>query len=115
MGRFKSILIEREGYLLQVIRYIHLNPVRAGLAGGLDELERNVRSGHSHIVGGEGPGWLKVSEVRAAFGDSCHGTPWNYMDFMKAGLGIGADRALSDGNYVIGRSGIEPISKYSLD
>lgn len=115
MGRFKSILIEREGYLLQVIRYIHLNPVRAGLACGLDELERNAWSGHSNLVGGEGPGWLKVNEVRAAFGDSCHGTPLNYMDFMKAGLVIGADHAFSNGNYVIGKSGIEPISKYSLD
>lgn len=30
-GRFKSIAVEQEPYLLQVLRYIHLNPVKAGL------------------------------------------------------------------------------------
>lgn len=30
-GRYKSFLIDKESYLLEVIRYIHLNPVRAGL------------------------------------------------------------------------------------
>ena len=30
-GRYKSILVDKESYLLQLVRYIHLNPVRAGL------------------------------------------------------------------------------------
>ncbi len=30
-GRFKAILIYADEYLLELIRYIHLNPVRAGL------------------------------------------------------------------------------------
>ncbi len=31
-GRYRAILCERESYLLELIRYVHLNPVRAGLA-----------------------------------------------------------------------------------
>ncbi len=30
--RYKSLCVEKEGYLLELSRYIHLNPVRAGLA-----------------------------------------------------------------------------------
>jgi putative transposase len=32
-GRFKSCLVQEEGYLLQLYRYIELNPVRAGIVG----------------------------------------------------------------------------------
>ncbi|MEA1969673.1 MAG: transposase [Thermodesulfobacteriota bacterium] len=32
-GKYKSILVEKESYLLQLVRYIHNNPVKPGLAG----------------------------------------------------------------------------------
>ena len=35
-GRFKSILIEEDSYLLQLVRYIHKNPLRAGRVKRLD-------------------------------------------------------------------------------
>ncbi len=38
-NRFKSILVEEEPYLLELVRYIHLNPVRTGLVCGLRELD----------------------------------------------------------------------------
>ncbi len=40
-GRYKSLLIEDDGYLLQVVNYIHLNPVRCGLVS-LDELRSHT-------------------------------------------------------------------------
>jgi len=42
-GRYKSILLDADSYLLQLVRYIHRNPLRAGLAKGLD---RYVWSSH---------------------------------------------------------------------
>lgn len=36
-GRYKAILCERETYLLELVRYIHLNPVRAGLVDNADD------------------------------------------------------------------------------
>ena len=36
-GRFKSILVEEDSYLLELVRYIHRNPLRAGMVGNLDE------------------------------------------------------------------------------
>lgn len=39
-NRFKSILCDEDEYLLQLVRYIHLNPVKAGLVANVDELDR---------------------------------------------------------------------------
>jgi hypothetical protein len=39
-NRFKSIVVEEERYLLELVRYIHLNPVRAQLRVTLEELDR---------------------------------------------------------------------------
>ena len=38
-GRYKSILIEEEAYLLELVRYIHRNPLKAGLENELGEYE----------------------------------------------------------------------------
>ena len=38
-NRYKSILVEEEPYVLELVRYIHLNPLRAGLARNLEELD----------------------------------------------------------------------------
>ncbi len=50
-NRYKSILCEEEPYLLELIRYIHLNPLRAGLVPDLDSLERYPWSGHAVLLG----------------------------------------------------------------
>ena len=38
-NRYKSIVCQEETYLRELVRYIHLNPVRAGMVEGLDELK----------------------------------------------------------------------------
>jgi REP element-mobilizing transposase RayT len=50
-NRYKSIVCEEEPYLLELVRYIHLNPVRAGLVEGMHELDRYEWSGHSVLIG----------------------------------------------------------------
>jgi|GEM_PF-5378377 len=40
-NRYKSIVCEEEPYLLELIRYIHLNPLRAGLLSEFDDLDRS--------------------------------------------------------------------------
>jgi len=50
-NRYKSIVCEEDPYLLELIRYIHLNPLRAGLVNGLKELDRCPWCGHSAILG----------------------------------------------------------------
>jgi putative transposase len=50
-NRYKSILCQEDAYLLELVRYIHLNPVRAGIVGTLGELDRYPWTGHSAFLG----------------------------------------------------------------
>jgi len=50
-NRYKSVICEEDPYLLELIRYIHLNPLRAKLVQDLNELDRYPWTGHSAILG----------------------------------------------------------------
>ena len=50
-NRYKSIVFEEDAYLLELIRYIHFNPLRASLVNGLKELDKYLWTGHSTILG----------------------------------------------------------------
>ena len=50
-NRYKSVVCEEDPYLLELIRYIHLNPIRAGLVKDLKELDKYPWTGHSAILG----------------------------------------------------------------
>ncbi|MCK4467709.1 MAG: transposase [Desulfobacterales bacterium] len=50
-NRYKSVVCEEDPYLLELIRYIHLNPLRAKLVEDLKSLDKYPWSGHSAILG----------------------------------------------------------------
>ena len=50
-NRYKSVVCEEDPYLLELIRYIHLNPLRAKLVQDLKELDKYPWTGHSAILG----------------------------------------------------------------
>jgi len=50
-GRFRSRLVADEGDLANVIRYVHMNPVKAGLVGSVDALARFPWTGHPALLG----------------------------------------------------------------
>lgn len=50
-NRYKSIVCDKENYLLELVRYIHLNPIRSGLVKTIEELDRYPWSGHSVLMG----------------------------------------------------------------
>ncbi len=49
-NRYKSIICEDDPYLLELTRYIHLNPLRAGMVGDVEGLNRYRWAGHSAIM-----------------------------------------------------------------
>ena len=49
-GRYKSTVVEEEPYLVQLMRYIHLNPYRAGMVNNLKELAKYKWSGHIAMI-----------------------------------------------------------------
>ena len=65
-GRFKAILVDAGTYLEALSRYVHLNPVRAGLASRAGDYEW---SSCRYFVGaGRIPPWLEVDRILAGFG-----------------------------------------------
>ena len=60
-GRFHAILVDRDAYLLEVCRYVELNPVRAGLASSVDNWP--WCSYHAHVGSERGPKWLATTTL----------------------------------------------------
>ena len=50
-NRYKSIVCQEEAYLAELVRYLHLNLVRAGVCKGLEELNECPWSGHAALMG----------------------------------------------------------------
>jgi REP-associated tyrosine transposase len=67
-NRYKSILCEEETCLLALIRYIHLNPIRANIIQTLEELDRYPRSGHRAVIGKAAYAWMSVHDTLKEFG-----------------------------------------------
>ncbi len=67
-NRYKSILCQEEAYLLELVRYIHLNPLRAKLVSNLKELARYPYCGHSRLVGCGESEWQETKLVLRRFG-----------------------------------------------
>ena len=67
-NRYKSIVCEEDAYLLELIRYIHLNPLRAGLVKDLAALDSYPWSGHAVIMKKGVMEAQAVDEVLAYFG-----------------------------------------------
>ena len=99
-NRYKSILCQEDTYLLQVVRYIHLNPLRAGLVSSLDALARSVCSGHSVIMGRRKNDWQDTAGVLGLFADKKALTRRRYRMFVKNGIAEGKCDDLIGGGLV---------------
>jgi hypothetical protein len=69
-NRYKSIVVEEEPYLRKLVRYIHLNPLRARLIPDLPHLARSPWCGHAGILGRPRHPWQDRAYVLAWFGRS---------------------------------------------
>jgi len=102
-NRYKSILCDEETYLLALIRYIHLNPVRAGIVGTMKELDEYPWSGHSAIMRKVSRSWMDIDYVLAQFGTKKRAAGNAYREFVEEGMTIGRKPELTGGG--LGRSG----------
>jgi len=96
-NRYKSIVCEEDPYLLELVRYIHLNPVRAGLVKDVEGLDQYPWSGHSVLLGkGEMQGQA-VREVLGYFGRQVGAGRRNYRRFILEGISQGRRAELVGG------------------
>lgn len=88
-NRYKSIVCEEDPYMLELIRYIHLNPLRAGLVKDLDELDRYPWSGHAVLLGETSLTGQTTDEVLALFGKRNKAARHAYRQFLADGVAMG--------------------------
>ena len=96
-NRFKSILCQQDSYLLELVRYIHLNPIRVGLIKDFDELSTYPYSGHSVLMGNVKHEWQNVQEVLGMFGGSHSPARRSYSNFVQEGIAEGKRHDLTGG------------------
>jgi hypothetical protein len=88
-NRYKSILCEEDSYLLELVRYIHLNPLRVGLAKDLRQLRFYRYSGHAVLMGTLEYNWQKKDDVLRLFGETESQGRSRYAPFVAMGVNQG--------------------------
>jgi putative transposase len=85
-GRYKAVLCESDRYLSELVRYIHLNPVRAGIVNRAEDYES---SSHRAYLGLEPPGVVDVDSVLRHFGAKKQLAREAFQQFVAAGIAHG--------------------------
>ena len=85
-GRYKAIVVERNSYLLELCRYVVLNPVRAGMVADAGDWPW---SSYPTMLGKAAcPTWLACDGMLRLFGKTRRVAVAQYVDFIRAGVGL---------------------------
>jgi REP element-mobilizing transposase RayT len=99
-NRYKSIICEDDPYLLELTRYIHLNPIRGGIVADIKDLGKYPWSGHAVVIGTMKREWQETDTVLAYFGRRRREAIKRYKEFIKEGLAQGRRDDLKGGGLV---------------
>ena len=84
-GRYKAILVDVDEYAKELSRYIHLNPLRAGI---VEKLEEYPWSSYPYYIGLEkAPAWLARNSILSYFADNVSDAQAGYSEFVEAMIG----------------------------
>ena len=99
-NRYKSIVCEEDGYFLELVRYIHLNPLRAKMVKEMGQLNRYAWSGHRVIMGKAKNDWQNRDYVLGWFGRKEGDAKKKYQKFVIEGIEEGRREDLVGGGLV---------------
>lgn len=88
-NRYKSILCQQEPYLLELVRYIHLNPLRAGVVSDYKALGKFAYSGHAAILGQNPQSFQDVDTILGLFAKNRSVARKKYSTFVQKGISHG--------------------------
>ncbi len=84
-NRFKSTLCQDQHYAAELVRYINLNPLRAGMVNSLEQLKKYIWCGHGCLMGDSsaiGKTFQKREECLRRFGENEEEALKSYIDFL---------------------------------
>jgi len=92
-GRFKAVLVESRGHWRELSRYVHLNPVRAGLAGRPEDWRWSSYAGYHRPA--RRLAWVDYRRVLRPFGGDTASGRRGYRRYVEAGMGRTLDSPLA--------------------
>jgi REP element-mobilizing transposase RayT len=99
-NRYKSFLCQEDTYLLELTRYIHLNPLRAGIVKDLGGLDTYLFAGHSVIMGNQQAEWQNDDRILAMFAKTRKAARRKYRQFVEKGIDAGRRPELVGGGLI---------------
>ncbi len=99
-NRYKSIICEEEPYFLELVRYIHLNPLRAGIVDTLAKLDHYPWCGHAVVMGTYDHLWHHRDDVLKRFGKRVALARTVYRAFVENGIGQDRRPELTGGGLI---------------
>lgn len=99
-NRYKSILCQEDIYFKELVRYIHLNPLRARIVPNLGKLNSYPYCGQSALMGKKKRPWQDVEYVLHSFGETVHRARRAYLSYVEAGIEQGRRKDLIGGGLI---------------
>jgi putative transposase len=114
-NRYKSILCQEDVYFLELVRYIHLNPVRARMVQNIKELDQFPWTGHGILVGKRENAWQTRGEVLGRFGKREGVAVSGYRKYIEDGWNMGKRQDLMGGGLRRSAGGWEGVRALKKD
>jgi putative transposase len=99
-NRYKSILCQEDTYLLELVRYIHLNPIRAKLVEDMRGLGNYRYGGHSALMGKAAAPWQNKRYILGLFDHKVSPARRRYRVFVEKGIVEGKRMELTGGGLI---------------
>ena len=113
-NRFKSIICQEDLYFKELVRYIHLNPVRAKVVDDIRGLNVYPFCGHSTLMGKLNRPWQQTDYVLKFFGQKVSEARKNYLEYVQSGFDQGRRPELTGGGLVRSLGGWKALKEIRL-
>jgi putative transposase len=113
-NRYKSVICQEDRYLLELVRYIHLNPLRARVVTDLRELNGYSYCGHSALMGKRKRKWQDSEYVLGFFGKRAGEARKKYLSYVEKGISMGRRPDLVGGGLIRSLGGWDEVKKLRL-
>ncbi len=110
-NRYKSILCQEDSYLLELVRYIHLNPLRARQVTSLEQLASYPWCGHRYLLGKTRTGWQQTDELLELFSKKKAIARRKYVEFVAEGIDQGKRPELVGGGLIRSSGGWSQVKQ----
>jgi len=104
-NRFKSVICQEDTYLKELVRYIHLNPLRAKIVDTTNRLNWYKYSGHSVLAGRRKSDWQDTEYVLSFFGETKSEAKSEYLKYVRDGIALGRRPELTGGGFIRSHGG----------